>query len=98
MLTEAHALRARGLDVVVGIVETYGRRDTEAQLKDLEVIPRRKVEYRAVIMEEMDVDAIIHRKPESASSTSWRIPTCPAAATRNATKTCSRSSTRAFTS
>ena len=64
MLTEAHALRARGLDVVVGMVETYGRRDTEAQLKDLEVIPRRKVEYRAVTMEEMDVDAIIHRKPE----------------------------------
>jgi two-component system, OmpR family, sensor histidine kinase KdpD len=64
MLTEAHALRARGLDVVVGMVETYGRRDTEAQLKDLEVIPRRKVEYRAVTMEEMDIDAIIHRKPE----------------------------------
>ena len=64
MLTEAHALRARGLDVVVGMVETYGRRDTEAQLKDLEVIPRRKVEYRAVTMEEMDVDAIIHRKPD----------------------------------
>ena len=40
MLQEAHALRARGLDVVVGIVETYGRRDTEAQLRDLEVIPQ----------------------------------------------------------
>jgi len=64
MLTEAHALRARGLDVVVGIIETYGRRDTEAQLKDLEVIPRRRVEYRSVTMEEMDVDAIIRRKPE----------------------------------
>ncbi len=64
MLNEAHALRARGLDVVVAFVETYGRRDTEAQLKDLEVIPRRKVEYRAVTMEEMDVDAILRRKPE----------------------------------
>ena len=41
MLQEAHALRARGLDVVVGYVETYGRRDTEAQIKDLEVVPRR---------------------------------------------------------
>jgi two-component system sensor histidine kinase KdpD len=64
MLQEAHALRARGLDVVVGFVETYGRRDTEAQLGDLEVIPRRKIEYRGVTLEEMDVDAIIGRKPD----------------------------------
>ena len=65
MLQEAHALRARGLDVVVGIVETYGRRDTEAQVRDLEVIPRRKIEYRGVVLEEMDVDAIIRRKPQA---------------------------------
>lgn len=64
MLQEAHALRARGLDVVVGYVETYGRRETEAQLKDLEIIPRRAVEYRGVTLEEMDVDAIIQRKPQ----------------------------------
>jgi two-component system, OmpR family, sensor histidine kinase KdpD len=64
MLQEAHALRARGLDVVVGFVETYGRLDTEAQLKDLEVIPRRQIEYRGVTMEEMDLDAILARKPE----------------------------------
>lgn len=64
MLIEGHALRGRGLDVVVGIVETYGRRDTEAQLKDLEMVPRRRVEYRGVLMEEMDVDAIIRRKPQ----------------------------------
>ncbi len=64
MLQEAHALRVRGLDVVVGYVETYGRHDTEAQLKDLEVIPRRRVEYRGVTVEEMDVDAILARKPQ----------------------------------
>ena len=64
MLQEAHALRASGLDVVVGFVETYGRHNTEAQVKDLEIIPRRKVEYRGTTMEEMDVDAIISRKPE----------------------------------
>jgi two-component system sensor histidine kinase KdpD len=64
MLQEAHALRSRGLDVVVGFAETYGRRDTEAQMKDLEVIPRRKVEYRGVTLEEMDVDAIVRRRPE----------------------------------
>ena len=64
MLQEAHALRARGLDVVVGVVETYGRRDTESQLKDLEVIGKRKVEYRGVTMQEMDVDAILARQPQ----------------------------------
>lgn len=64
MLQEAHALRARGLDVVVGYVETYGRRDTEAQVKDLEVIPRRTLDYRSVTMEEMDVDAVIRRRPQ----------------------------------
>jgi two-component system sensor histidine kinase KdpD len=64
MLQEAHALRARGLDVVIGYVETYGRRETEAQLKDLEIVPRRNVEHRGVTLEEMDVDAIIHRHPQ----------------------------------
>ncbi len=64
MLQEAHALRARGLDVVIGIIETYGRRDTDAQLKDLEQVPRRSIEYRGVTMEEMDVDAIVTRKPQ----------------------------------
>src|SRR3954454_1759563 len=64
MLQEAHALRARGLDVVVGFVETYGRRDTDAQLKDLELVPRRRIEYRGVTMEEMDVDAILRRRPQ----------------------------------
>lgn len=64
MLQEAHALRARGLDVVVGYVETYGRHDTEAQLKDLEVVPRRPVEYRGVTLEEMDIEAIIRRRPQ----------------------------------
>jgi two-component system sensor histidine kinase KdpD len=65
MLQEAHALRARGVDVVIGIVETYGRRDTEAQIKDLEIVPRRKVDYRGVLMEEMDVDGIIRRAPQA---------------------------------
>jgi two-component system, OmpR family, sensor histidine kinase KdpD len=64
MLREAHALRARGLDVVVGFVETYGRRETDAQLRDLEVVPRRRIDYRGVTLEEMDLDAIIRRKPK----------------------------------
>lgn len=64
MLQEAHALRARGIDVVAGFVETYGRKDTEAQIRDLEVVPRRRIEYRGVTMEEMDVDAIVARRPQ----------------------------------
>jgi two-component system sensor histidine kinase KdpD len=64
MLQEAHALRSRGTDVVIGLVETYGRRDTEAQLKDLEVIARRTIEYRRVTLEEMDVEAILRRRPQ----------------------------------
>jgi two-component system sensor histidine kinase KdpD len=64
MLQEAHALRARGLDVVIGYVETYGRRDTEGQIRDLEIVPRRKVEHRGVTLEEMDADAIIKRHPQ----------------------------------
>src|SRR5262245_9058396 len=64
MLREAHALRDRGLDVVIGMIETYGREDTEAQLKDLEVVPRRKIEDRCVTLEELDVDAIITRNPK----------------------------------
>ena len=66
MLQEAHALRARGLDVVVGVVETYGRAQTDAQLKDLEVVPLRAVEYRGGTMREMDVEAIVARKPQVA--------------------------------
>ncbi len=64
MLQEAHALRARGIDVVAGFIETYGRADTEAQIKDLELVPRGVVEYRNVRMEEMDVRAIIARTPQ----------------------------------
>jgi len=64
MLTEAHELRRRGVDIVVGFVESHGRTDTEAQLGDLEVTPRRRIEYRGVALEEMDVDAVIARRPE----------------------------------
>ena len=64
MLQEAHALRARGLDVVIGYVETYGRPETEAQIKDLEIVPRRTIVHRGVTLDEMDVEAIIRRQPQ----------------------------------
>ena len=66
MLNEAHDLRRRGLDVVVGFVETHGRADTEMQLRDLEVVPRQRIAYRTVTLEEMDVDAVIARAPQVA--------------------------------
>lgn len=63
MLNEGRRRAARGTDVVVGWVDTHGRALTEQQIGDLEVIPRRKVSYRGVTLEEMDVDAILARKP-----------------------------------
>ena len=64
MLNEGRRLEAEGHDVVVGFVETHGRADTQAQIGDLDVIPRARLPYRGVILEDMDVDAILARKPE----------------------------------
>jgi two-component system sensor histidine kinase KdpD len=64
MLEEAHTLRRNDVDVVIGIIETYGRTDTEALLGDLEVVPRKRIPYKGVVLEEMDLDAIIARKPQ----------------------------------
>lgn len=63
MLQEAHQLRDRGVDVVIGLVETHGRPDTEAQIGGLERIPPRRVRYRDIELEELDVDAILARGP-----------------------------------
>ncbi|MDR3421811.1 MAG: sensor histidine kinase KdpD [Xanthobacteraceae bacterium] len=66
MLEQARARKKDGYDVVVGIVETHGRRDTEALLEGLETVPRRHVEYKGQQLEEMDLDAIIERRPQIA--------------------------------
>jgi len=66
MLEEAHQLRAEGHDVVLGFIETHGRAETAARVGDLECVPLKKVPYRGVLLEEMDVDAIVARKPEFA--------------------------------
>lgn len=63
MLNEARRRKERGQDVVVGYVETHGRRATEEQIGDLEVIPRQRIEYRGAAFEEMDTDAILRRAP-----------------------------------
>ncbi|MEW6272025.1 MAG: ATP-binding protein [Thermodesulfobacteriota bacterium] len=64
MLEAARERRREGVDVVVGVVETHGRPETEALLEGLEVIPRRRIEYRGQALREMDLDAILARRPE----------------------------------
>jgi two-component system sensor histidine kinase KdpD len=66
MLKEGHRLRASGLDVVAGYVETHGRAETARQIEDLEVIPRLTIAYQGISVEEMDTDAVIVRSPDVA--------------------------------
>jgi two-component system, OmpR family, sensor histidine kinase KdpD len=66
MLQSAHAKLKAGVDVVVGFVETHGRAETEALVRGLEVIPRKRIAYKDQILEEMDLDAVIARKPKLA--------------------------------
>ncbi len=66
MLVEGHRLKADGIDVAIGLVETHGRSDTQNLVEGLEVIPKRKEEYRGITLEEMDVDAVLSRRPQVA--------------------------------
>jgi len=66
MLNEGHRRESRGTDVVIGYVETHKRPQTQAQIGDLEIVPRKKIAYRGVILEEMDTEAIIARHPRVA--------------------------------
>ena len=66
MLDEGHRRAERGTDVVVGLCETHGRTHTAALLDGLEVVPRRTIEYRGTVMEEMDLDAVLARRPQVA--------------------------------
>src|SRR5690349_3100604 len=65
MLREAHQMLAHGHDLVVGYVETYNRPRTVELIAGLELIPRIKVEYRGTVLEEMDLDAVLRRNPET---------------------------------
>jgi two-component system sensor histidine kinase KdpD len=66
MLEEAHALRKRGVDVVIGFVETHGRAETAAMIGDLEIVLRRKLEHRGIAIEEMSLNNILKRNPAVA--------------------------------
>jgi two-component system sensor histidine kinase KdpD len=64
MLQQARARRKDGYDIVIGVVETHGRKETEALLEGLEVVPRRRMEYKGQWIEEMDLDGIVARRPQ----------------------------------
>jgi two-component system sensor histidine kinase KdpD len=64
MLQEAHALRRQGVDVVIGVIDTHGRPETDALVHGLPQVPLRRIEHRGVSLEELDVDAVIARAPE----------------------------------
>jgi two-component system sensor histidine kinase KdpD len=66
MLQEGHRLKAEGIDVVIGLLETHGRADIAKLSEGLEVVPRRGQEYHGIAVEEMDVDALLARKPQVA--------------------------------
>jgi len=66
MLQEGRRLKGEGIDVVIGLLETHGRADTAKLAEGLEVVPRRSQIYREIAMEEMDSEAILHRKPQVA--------------------------------
>ena len=66
MLQEGNRLRKQGVDVVIGYVETHGRTETVAQISDLAQMPRRKLEYRGITLEEMDLNAVLARQPTIA--------------------------------
>ncbi|HET8995373.1 MAG TPA: sensor histidine kinase KdpD [Acetobacteraceae bacterium] len=63
MLREGHRLRKQGVDVAIGLIETHGRAETAEQIGDLEVIPPRRIEYRGMTLREMDLDAVLARRP-----------------------------------
>jgi two-component system sensor histidine kinase KdpD len=64
MLKSAQSRRHDGVDVVIGLIETHGRRDTEEQLHGLQIIPRKPIEYKGHMLEEMDLEALLERRPE----------------------------------
>jgi two-component system, OmpR family, sensor histidine kinase KdpD len=64
MLDDAHALRRQGIDVVLGYIEPHGRAETAARIGDLELIPRKQIEYKGTKIEEMDLDACLARRPD----------------------------------
>jgi two-component system sensor histidine kinase KdpD len=75
MLDEAQAMKRQERDVAIGYFEPHGRKDTIAKIEGLELIPRRRVDYRGTLFDEMDTDAIIRRHPEVCVVDDFHTPT-----------------------
>lgn len=65
MLEDAHLMKDQGVDIVIGLIEPHGRKETAALIGDLEIVPQRVIAYRSVRLEEMDLDAILRRRPNT---------------------------------
>ena len=65
MLNDAYLLREQGQDIVIGLIEPHGRKETAAQIRDLEIVPQRVIPYRSVELKEMDLEAILARHPRT---------------------------------
>ncbi len=76
MLEEAHQLKRQGVDIVIALIEPHGRVETEALIGDLERVPLRRIGYRGVTLQEMDVEAVLARQPPWSLWMNWRTPTC----------------------
>lgn len=87
MLQEAHELMAQGVDVVVGLVETHGRKETQALLQGLEVLPRKPVVYKGITLLELDLEALLRRRPQVALVDELAHTNPPASLTKSATRT-----------
>jgi two-component system, OmpR family, sensor histidine kinase KdpD len=95
MLLAAQARRREGVDIAVGIVETHGRRETEVLLTGLEVIPRQRIDYKGHWLTELDLDAVLTRRPKLVLVDELAHTNAPAVAIRSATWTSSNCSKRA---
>ena len=86
MLEAAIKKQREGVEVLLGYVETHGRKDTESLANQLPLLPRKRLRYREMDVEEFDLDAALARHPDSSWSMSWLTPMFPARGIRNATR------------
>jgi two-component system sensor histidine kinase KdpD len=83
MLEDAHQLRDQGVDVVIGFIEPHGRAETRALVDGLEQVPLRPIEYRGVVLPEMDVEAVKARQPRVAVVDELAHTNAPGSTTRS---------------
>lgn len=87
MLAEAQRLRAQGLDILIGVAETHGRKETAAMLEGLSTLPQRRLSHRGRYVKEFDLDGALARRPALIWSMSWRTATRPDRVILNAGRT-----------